>query len=153
MDSERSGTKAWTATKSATSTKANQNIYVKAGARLQNTGAEATYFMAVPSASGPTTDKIPANGQYGYPRGFNWSCTQGSRYGLWHQRYDQTLNTEVIDGITSLYHQVETGNGAPKGAPFLREYTKRRGSMFKQAFSMTFYRKKQALIVILVIDW
>ena len=102
-DSERSGTKAWTATKSATSTKSNQNIYVKAGARLQNTGAEATYFMAVPSASGPTTDKIPANGQYGFPRGFNWSCTQGSRYGLWHQRYDQTLNTEVIDGITSLY--------------------------------------------------
>lgn len=102
-DSERSGTKSWTATKSATSTKANQNIYVKAGARLQNTGAETTYFMAVPSSSGPTTDKIPVNGQYGNLRGFNWSCTQGNRYGLWHQRYDQTLNTEVIDGITSLY--------------------------------------------------
>ena len=36
-DSERSGTKVWKATKSATSTKANQNIYVKTGARLQNT--------------------------------------------------------------------------------------------------------------------
>lgn len=102
-ESERSGTKSWKATKSATSTKANQNIYVKTGARLQNTGAETTYFMAVPSAGGPTSDKIVVNGQYGYPRGFNWSCTQGVTYGLWHQRYDQTLNTEIVDGITSLY--------------------------------------------------
>ena len=102
-ESERSGTKTWKATKSATSTKANQNIYVKAGARLQNTGAETTYFVAIPSASSPTTNRIQANGQYGYIRGVDWSCTQGNSYGLWHQRYDQTLNTEIVDGITSLY--------------------------------------------------
>lgn len=102
-DSERSGTKVWKATKSATSTKANQNIYVKTGARLQNTSAETTYFMAVPHSSSPTTDRVPANGQYGYIQGVNWSCTKENRYGLWHQRYDQTLNAEIVDGITSLY--------------------------------------------------
>ena len=102
-DSDRSGIKTWTATKSATSTKTNMNIYAITGARVQNTGAETTYFMAVPSASAPTCDRIIANGTYNNKRGFNWSCTQGTRYGLWHQRWDTTLNTTIINGVTKLY--------------------------------------------------
>lgn len=102
-NSDRSGTTAWTATKSATSTKSNKNIYVETGAKVMNQGAETTYYFVVPSATARTSDRVTANGNYGNIRGLNFSCTQGKRYGLWHQRYDTTLNTDVVQGRTSLF--------------------------------------------------
>ena len=102
-NSDRSGTTAWTATKSATSTKSNKNIYVETGAKVMNQGAETTYYFVVPSATARTSDRVTANGNYGNIRGLNFSCTQGKRYGLWHQRYDTTLNTDVLQVRTSLF--------------------------------------------------
>lgn len=102
-DSERSGTTAWTATKSATSTKSNKNIYVETGAKVKNQGAEKTYYMVVPSSTARTSDRILANGVYTNSRGFNFSCTQGKTYGLWHQRYDTTLATTIVEGKTLLF--------------------------------------------------
>ena len=102
-DSDRSGTTAWTATKTVTSTKANKNAYVETGAKVMNQGAETTYYFVVPSATARTSDRVTANGNYGNIRGLNFSCTQGKRYGLWHQRYDTTLNTDVVQGRTSLF--------------------------------------------------
>ena len=101
--SDRSGTKTWTATKSATSTKSNKNIYAETGAKVKNQGAETTYYFVVPSASARTSDRVTANGNYGNIRGLNFSCTKGKSYGLWHQRYDTTLNTDVVQGRTSLF--------------------------------------------------
>ena len=101
--SDRSGTKTWTATKTVTSTKANKNAYVETGAKVKNQGAETTYYFVVPSASARTSDRVTANGNYGNIRGLNFSCTQGKRYGLWHQRYVTTLNTDVVQGRTSLF--------------------------------------------------
>ena len=101
-NSDRSGTTSWTATKSATSTKSNKNIYVETGAKVQNQGAEATYYTVVPSSTARTSDRILANGVYTYSRGLNFSCTQGKTYGLWHQRYDTTLATTIVEGKTLL---------------------------------------------------
>ena len=81
-NSDRSGTTAWTATKSATSTKSNKNIYVETGAKVKNQGAEKTYYMVVPSSTARTSDRVLANGVYTNSRGFNFSCTQGKTYGL-----------------------------------------------------------------------
>lgn len=102
-NSDRSGTTAWTATKSATSTKSNKNIYVETGAKVKNQGAEKTYYMVVPSSTARTSDRILANGVYTNSRGFNFSCTQGKTYGLWHQRYDTTLATTIVEGKTLLF--------------------------------------------------
>ena len=101
-DSERSGTTSWTATKSATSTKANKNIYVETGAKVKNQGAEATYYMVVPSSTARTSNRVLANGVYTNSRGLDFSCTQGKTYGLWHQRYDTTLATTIVEGKTLL---------------------------------------------------
>ncbi len=101
--SDRSGTKTWTATKTVTSTKANKNAYAETGAKVRNQGAETTYYFVVPSATARTSDRVTANGNYGNIRGLNFSCTQGKSYGLWHQRYDTTLNTDVVQGRTSLF--------------------------------------------------
>ena len=102
-NSDRSGTTAWTATKSATSTKSNKNIYVETGAKVKNQGAEKTYYMVVPSSTARTSDRVLANGVYTNSRGFNFSCTQGKTYGLWHQRYDTTLATTIVEGKTLLF--------------------------------------------------
>ena len=99
-DSERSGTTSWTATKTVTSTKANKNAYAETGAKVKNQGAEATYYMVVPSSTAKTSDRVRANGVYTNSRGFNFSCTQGKTYGLWHQRYDTTLATTIVEGKT-----------------------------------------------------
>ena len=70
---------------------------------VRNQGAETTYYFVVPSATARTSDRVTANGNYGNIRGLNFSCTQGKSYGLWHQRYDTTLNTDVVQGRTSLF--------------------------------------------------
>ncbi len=104
-DKDRSGVSTWTATKDVTSTKANKNLYARTGAKVMNQGAETTYFFVVPSATAQTSDRVVATnaGNYGNLRGFNFSCKATKKYGLWHQRYDTTLNTDIVQGKTSLY--------------------------------------------------
>ena len=79
------------------------NIYVETGAKVKNQGAEKTYYMVVPSSTARTSDRVLANGVYTNSRGFNFSCTQGKTYGLWHQRYDTTLATTIVEGKTLLF--------------------------------------------------
>lgn len=102
-DKDRSGVSIWTATKDVTSTKTNKNLYARTGAKVMNQGAETTYYFVVPSASARTSDRVTANGNYGNLRGFNFSCKATKKYGLWHQRYDTTLNTDIVQGKTFLY--------------------------------------------------
>ena len=92
-----------TATKTVTSTKANKNIYVETGAKVKNQGAEATYYMVVPSSTARTSNRVLANGVYTNSRGLDFSCTKGKTYGLWHQRYDMTLATTIVEGKTLLF--------------------------------------------------
>lgn len=102
-DKDRSGVSIWTATKDVTSTKTNKNLYARTGAKVMNQGAETTYYFVVPSASARTSDRVLANGVYTNSRGLAFSCTKGKTYGLWHQRYDMTLATTIVEGKTLLF--------------------------------------------------
>ena len=100
----RSGSTTWTASKTVSSTVANKNINVTTGARLKNQGVdENTYYMVVPHTSARPSSRVLVNGGYGNVRGFNFSCVKGKSYRLFQQRYDSTLNTDIVEGITYLY--------------------------------------------------
>lgn len=95
----RSRTHTWTAQATSSS------WYVATMADTVNTGAETTYYKVAITSGGTGTSQVACNLGGLSRRNVNGTGTisSGARNGTYAWRVDDTLNTDIVDGITKIY--------------------------------------------------
>lgn len=95
----RSRTHTWTAQATSSS------WYVATMADTVNIGAETTYYKVAIKSSGATTGQVACNlgGLTNKTVNNTGTISSGAQNGTYAWRVDDTLNTDIVDGITKIY--------------------------------------------------